>query len=85
MLPYKTEVATIFKDVTDFDNEQNVHLCILTQATIKCVFLRDKSVILLLLLILWGNPNLFLDLKQYHSLEQAETKKYIFLFRYLFC
>ncbi len=34
--------------------------------------------ILLLLLILSGNPNLFLDLKQYHSLDHAETKKYIF-------
>ncbi len=55
-----------------------MYLCILTQATIKCAFLRDKKVILLL--ILSGNPNLFLDLKQYHSLEHAETKKLIFLF-----
>ncbi len=47
---------------------------ILTEATIKCAFLRDKKVILLLL-ILSGNPNLFLDLKQYHSLEHAATKK----------
>ncbi len=54
------------------------------QATIKCAFLRDKKVILLLI-ILSSNPNLFLDLKQYHSLQHAETKKYIFLFRYLFC
>ncbi len=30
-------------------------------------------------------PNRFLDLKQYYSLEHAGTKKYIFLFRYLFC
>ncbi len=65
----------IFIDVTDFKNEQNIYLCILTQATIKCAFLRDKKVILL---ILSGNPNLFLDLKQYHSLEHAETKKYFF-------
>ncbi len=43
IIPYKTEVAT---DVTDFDNEQKCY-CILTQATIKCVFLRDKKVILL--------------------------------------
>ncbi len=78
---YTTEVAT---DVTDFDNEQKCYLCILTQATIKCAFLRDKKVILLSL-ILWGNQNRFLDLKQYHSLEHAETKKYIFLFRYLLC
>ncbi len=47
----------------------------------KCAFLRDKKVISL---ILSGNPNLFLDLKQYHSLEHAATKKYIFLVRYLF-
>ncbi len=52
-----------------------MYLCIQTQATIKCAFLRDKKVILLLLLILSGNPNLFLDLKQYHSLEHAATKK----------
>ncbi len=62
-----------------------MYLCIQTQATIKCAFLRDKKVILLLLLLLSGNPNLFLDLKQYHSLDHAETKKFIFLFRYLFC
>ncbi len=49
-------------------------LCILTQATIKCAFLRDKKV-MILLLILSGSPNLFLDLKQYHSLEHAETNK----------
>ncbi len=55
----------------------------LTQATIKCAFLRDKKVILLL--ILSGNPNLFLDLKQYHSLEHAATKKLNFLVKYLFC
>ncbi len=61
-----------------------MYLCILTQATIKCAFLRDKKVILLLLLILSGNPNLFLDLKQDHSLEHAATKKLIFLVRYLF-
>ncbi len=36
--------------------------------------------LLLLLLILTGNPNLFLDLKQYHSLEHAETKKYFFFY-----
>ncbi len=36
---YKTEVAT---DVTDFDIEQKYN-CTLTQATIKCVFLRDKK------------------------------------------
>ncbi len=61
-----------------------MYLCIQTQATIKCALLRDKKVILLLLL-LSGNPNLFLDLKQYHSLDHAETKKLIFLVRYLFC
>ncbi len=36
-----------------------------------------------MILLLLGNSNLFLDLKQYHSLHHAETKKYIFLFRYL--
>ncbi len=54
-----------------------MYLCILTQATIKCAFLRDKKVILLLL-ILSGNPNPFLDLKQYHSLDHAATKKLFF-------
>ncbi len=44
IIPYKTEVATDVTDVTDFDNEQKCY-CILTQATIKCVFLRDKKVI----------------------------------------
>ncbi len=34
--------------------------------------------LLILLLLLSGNPNRFLDLKQYHSLDHAETKKYIF-------
>ncbi len=50
---------------TDFDNELKL-ICILTQATItiKCAFLRDKNVILLL--ILSGNTNLLLDLKRYH-------------------
>ncbi len=46
IIPYKTEVATDVTDVTDFDNEQKCY-CILTQATIKYVFLRDKKVILL--------------------------------------
>ncbi len=61
----------------------NIYLCILTQAnfTIKRAFLRDKKVIILL--IVSGKPNQFLDLKQYHSLDHAETKKYMFLFRYL--
>ncbi len=64
-----------------------MYLCIQTQATIKCEFLRDKKVIIitLLFLILSGKPNLFLVLKQYHSLEYAATKKLIFLVRYLFC
>ncbi len=78
-LTYKTEVASIFTYVTDFDNEE-MYLYILTQATIKCAFLRYKKVILLLL-ILWGNPNLFLDVK-YHSLEHAETKQNFYLFFY---
>ncbi len=47
-----------------------------------CISKRQKSDIII---NISGNPNLFLDLKQYHSLEHAETKKYIFLFRYLFC
>ncbi len=42
-----------------------------TTTTIKCAFLRDKVILLLILL---GNTNLFIDLKQYHS-EHAETKK----------
>ncbi len=36
-----------------------------------------------MILLLSGNPNLFLDLKQYHSLDHAETKKYIFLLRFI--
>ncbi len=43
-----------------------------------------KVILLLLLLILSGNPNLFLDLKRYHSLEHAATKKLFFLVRCLF-
>ncbi len=70
----RIKVATIITYVT-----AKMYLCILTQATIKCAFLRDIKVILLLL-ILSGNPNRFLDLKSYHSLEHAETKKYIVLF-----
>ncbi len=49
-----------------------------------CISKRQKNVILLLILSS-GNPNLFLDLKRYHSLEHAATKKYIFLVKYLFC
>ncbi len=55
-----------------------MYLCILTQA--MCISKRQKSE----LLILSGNPNQFLDLKQYHSLEHAATKQLIFLVRYLF-
>ncbi len=75
---YKTEVAT---DVTDVKMllilimNKNVY-CILTQATIKCVFLRDKSDIIII--NIWGNPNRFLDFENnINSLERAETKKYI--------
>ncbi len=85
-LSIKTEVATIFTDVTDFDNEQKLPLH-LTPATKMCISKRQKSDIIIIIIInlLSGNPNLFLDLKQYHSLEHAATKKYIFLVRYLFC
>ncbi len=57
---------------------------ILTEAitTIKWAFLRDNKYIFVL--ILSGHTNLFHDLKQYHSLENAETKKYIFKLRYNF-
>ncbi len=48
IIPYKTEVAT---DVTDFDNEQKCY-CILTQATIKCVFLRDKKLYIIIIHIM---------------------------------
>ncbi len=76
IIPYKTDVRCYWcTDVTDFDNEQKCY-CILTQATIKSVFLRDKKVILLSF-ILWGNPNRFLDFETINSLERAETKKYI--------
>ncbi len=79
-LPYKTEVATIFTDVTDFDNEQK---CTSSYYQM-CISKRQKSDIIIII-ILWGKTNRFLDLKQHHSLEHAETKKYIFLFSYLFC
>ncbi len=85
MIPYKTEVAT---DVTDVKMllilimNKNVPLHPNSSDYQMCISKRQKVI---LLLILWGNPNMFLDLKQYHSLEHAEIKKYIFLFRYLFC
>ncbi len=72
----KQRLLQFFTDVNDLIMKR-IYLCILTQATIKCAFLRYKKVVLLLF-ILWGNPNLFLDLK-YNSLEHAETKKYIYL------
>ncbi len=62
--------------LADFDNEQKCY-CILTQATIKCVFLRDKKSYNIIIHIMrqpkpvswfWNNIN---------SLERAETKKYI--------
>ncbi len=43
MLPYKTEIATIFKDVTDFDNEQKCTPLHPTQATIKCVISKRQK------------------------------------------
>ncbi len=46
-----------------------------------CTSKETKKVILL---ILSGNPNLFLDLKRYHSLEHADLRIF-FLVRYLFC
>ncbi len=50
-----------------------------------CIFKRQKSdIIIIISSNISDNPDLFLDLKQYHSLEHAETKKLIFLFRYLF-
>ncbi len=57
-----------------------MYICTLTQtaATIKCAFLRDKKrVSLLLLVMLLGNTNLFLDLKEYPSLEH-DTKNTFF-------
>ncbi len=39
----KKIVVTIFTDVTVCDNE---HICVLIQATVKCAFLKDNSVIL---------------------------------------
>ncbi len=41
-----------------------------------CISKRQKSDIINN--IISGNPNMFLDLKQYHSLEHAETNKLIF-------
>ncbi len=46
---HKTKVAKKYMDVTDFDNEKKMYLCILTQATIKCAFLKHKKVIVLLI------------------------------------
>ncbi len=73
--PYKTEVATIFTDVTDFKNEQQ-SLHPNSSYYQMCISKRQK--VILLLLILSGNPNLFLALKQYHSLEHAATKNTFF-------
>ncbi len=42
----------------------------------------SKRYKIIFVLILLGHTNLFHDLKQYHSLENAETKKYIFKLRY---
>ncbi len=67
MIPYKTKVATdvqmlliLNKSVPLHPNSNDYQMCI------------SKRQKMILLLILWGNPNLFLDLKPYHSLE---TKK----------
>ncbi len=46
MYPYKTEVATIFTCYW-FWEWAKMYICILTQATIKCAFLRDKSDIII--------------------------------------
>ncbi len=56
-----------FTEVTDLIMNK-MYLCILTQDTIKCAFLRYKKIILFVL-ILSDNPNWFLDVKQYYSLE----------------
>ncbi len=78
IIPYKTEVAT---DVTDVKMllilimNKNVTAS-LTQAKIKCVFLRDKKGYYYHSyeatqtgFLIWNNIN---------SLEHAETKKYIY-------
>ncbi len=54
-----------------------MYLCIRTQATIKRAFLRDYHYS-----YSQATQTGFLILKEYHSLEHAETKKYMFLFRY---
>ncbi len=46
IIPYKTEVATDVKMLLILIMNKKCY-CILTQATIKSVFLRDKNVILL--------------------------------------
>ncbi len=46
-----------------------------------CISKRQKSDIIINII---RQPNLFLDLKRYHSLEHAATKKLIFLVKYLF-
>ncbi len=72
--PYKNEVASlfVFTDVTDFDNEQKF-----TSASNSsyynyqlCIPKRQKVI---LLLILSGNTNLFLDLKQYYMQKLRNT------------
>ncbi len=84
MLPYKTEVATIFlqmllilildKNVPLHPNSRYYQMYI-SKRHKKCYYYYYYQ----------ATQTGFLDLKQYHSLEHAETKKYMFLFRYLFC
>ncbi len=54
-----------------------IYILTQTTTTIKCAFLRDKKVILLL--ILSGNTNPLLDLKHYHM---QNTQKLIIKFFY---
>ncbi len=39
-----------------------MYLCTLTQATIKCAFLRDKKIDITIIIIIIRQPKLFLDL-----------------------
>ncbi len=59
-----------------------MYLCILTQATIKCEFLRDKtSYIIIINIISRPKPVSWFETI---SLIRAETKKYIFLLIYIY-
>ncbi len=74
---HKTEVATIFTDVTEFDNEKQLP----TQATINCAFLRDKSYIIIIIRqpkpVSWFETTFTLEQKSGFKLERNKDLRFI--------